>query len=453
MNTPVHATPTPSATSDVSTTVTGEIEAFLQDALARLAPDPGEDRRRGPGRPRILPALVLWAGLLICILRGSSEQRAIWRLLSLGQLWSYPRVAITDEAVYRRLESGGTLPMERLFAQITQVLQPRLAPYADHTLAPFAAEVVALDECTLDPVARLLPALRDLPPGDRGLLPGKLAGLFDLRRQQWLTIQQRPETQQNEKVAARDLIDALPVGSLILADLGYFGFAWFDDLTARHYHFVSRLRAKTSFVVQHVFYRDGETFDGIVFLGAYRADRAAHAVRLVQFRVGRTLFQYITNVLDPAVLTIRDIATLYARRWDIELAVLLVKQHLKLHLLWSSKTVVVQQQVWAVLIIAQILQALRLEIAGRAGVSPFDVSMALLVQYAPQCAAHGQDVLETFVTLGRDLGFIRPSRRTTIHAPDIPRGWLAPLPPDLPLVRTPRYANRKCTSRQTSRSN
>jgi hypothetical protein len=27
-----------------------------------------------------------------------------------------------------------------------------------------------------------------------------------------------------------------------------------------------------------------ETFDGLVFLGAYRADRAKHAVRLVIFR-------------------------------------------------------------------------------------------------------------------------------------------------------------------------
>ena len=38
-----------------------------------------------------------------------------------------------------------------------------------------------------------------------------------------------------------------------------------------------------------------------------------------------------------------------------------------------------ESTVWAVLIIAQILQALRVESAGRAGVDPFEVSMALLV--------------------------------------------------------------------------
>ena len=66
-----------------------------------------------------------------------------------------------------------------------------------------------------------------------------------------------------------------------------------------------------------------------------------------------------------------------------------VKEHLNRHLLWSAKPVVIMQQVWAVLIIAQILQALRLEIAWRAGVDPFEVSIALLVEYAPPVCCRG----------------------------------------------------------------
>ena len=75
--------------------------------------------------------------------------------------------------------------MAQLFADLTALLLPRLDGPADRTLAPFAAEVFAIDETTLDPVARTLPALRGLPPGDDRLLPGKLAGLFDVRRQLW----------------------------------------------------------------------------------------------------------------------------------------------------------------------------------------------------------------------------------------------------------------------------
>ena len=60
----------------------------------------------------------------------------------------------------------------------------------------------------------------------------------------------------------------------------------------------------------HTYYEDGDTFDGIIYLGAYRADRAKHAVRLVTYRKGRTLYRYITNVLSPHEFTLQDIAIL-----------------------------------------------------------------------------------------------------------------------------------------------
>jgi hypothetical protein len=427
--------------------VVGDIETFLQDAIRQLEPDPAEPR---PGRPRILPSLCLWAGLLVCVLRGFSSQLALWRLLSQEQLWFYPRFPVSDQAVYNRLARAGTAPLEQVFRQFTTLLAERLAPYAATTLAPFASEVVVLDETTLDPVARTLPALRSIPPGDHRLLPGVLAGVFDVRRQLWRRLEHRADVQQNEKVVARALIRDLPAGSLILADLGYFGFQWFDDLTDQGYYWLSRLRAKTSYTVLHTSYQQGETLDAIIWLGTYRADRAKHAVRLVQFRHQGALHRYITNVDDPLILPIREIARLYARRWDIELAVKLVKTHLGLHLLWSAKAVVILQQVWAVLIIAQILQALRLEIAGRAGVDPFDVSLPLLIEYLPRRAYGGHDPVAFVVERGRAMGIIRPSRRTIIQAPEVDPNELVPLPPELVLVREPRYAQRKCGSRKTS---
>ena len=124
-------------------------------------------------------------------------------------------------------------------------------------------------------------------------------------------------------------------------------------------------------------------------------------------------------------------AEVYARRWDIEMALKLVKQHLKLRLLWSAKQVVILQQIWATLIISQVLQALRLEIAHKAGVDTFEVSIGLLVQYAPQYAYEGRDPVKIFVERGRELGFIRPSRRTRIHAPSIPDEAILPAPPAL----------------------
>lgn len=423
-----------------------EIEAFLCATIAELTPDEPAPGARGPGRPRVLPALYLWAGLLVCVLRGFGSHLALWRLLTGGGFWRFPRVAIADQALYHRLARDGTGPLERLFQQVSAVLADRPAPSAV-ALAPFAAGVYALDQMTLDQVARLLPALRAAPAGAAAWLPGALAGVFDLRRQQWARVQYVADPEQNEKVVAREVVAGLPAGSLLLADLGYFGFQWFDDLTDAAYGWVSRLRAKASYTLIHAYYQRGDTLDAVVWLGAHRADRAKHAVRVVQFRRGGTLYRYATNVLDPAVLPVAEIARLYARRWAIELAFKLVKTHLGLHLLWGAKPVVVLQQVWAVFTIAQVLQALRLEIAGRAGVDPYEVSLPLLVEYLPFLAARGLDPVTVFVEQGRALRFIRPASRTSIVAPTLPPEECVPLPPALVLTRTPRYAQRKCGPR------
>ena len=90
--------------------------------------------------------------------------------------------------------------------------------------------------------------LRDVPPGDARLLPGKLAGVFDVRRQLWRRLEYVVDPHQNQKVLARELVAELPRHSLLLFDLGYFAFPWFDDLTDDGVLWVSRLRDKTSTV-------------------------------------------------------------------------------------------------------------------------------------------------------------------------------------------------------------
>ena len=224
-------------------------------------------------------------------------------------------------------------------------------------------------------------------------------------------------------------------------DLGFFSFEWFDQLTSEGYFWLSRLRQKTSYEVLHTFYRDGETFDGLVWLGAYRADRARYAVRLVTFRVGEVQYQYLPNVARRTLLSLHDIAVVSAGRWDIELAFKLIKRELDLHMFWSGKLGVVLQQVWAVLLISQILHAIQLEIAGRAGVDPFDVSLTLVIEYLP--GWNDVDFIQLAVERGREAGFIRPSRRIRIKTPPVELSAYSPPPPDLVVVRPPRYAHRR----------
>jgi IS4 transposase len=419
------------------------IEAVLKELIPGLVPVP----RSGRGRPAVLPAALLWAGMLVCILRHDASQRAIWRLLSAHGLWDYPRLAISDDAVYQRLARSGPEMMATLCGEITDLLHATSA--GDLTLAPFATEVIALDETTLDQVPRSRSALRAIPRGDDRLMPGKISATFDLRRQLFRRIRLGTDYRENEKVAAREMLDDLPEGSLILADLGYFSFPWFDALTDAGHHWVARLRGKTTYTVEHVHWERGGNRDALIWLGAYRADKAKHLVRLVEVRHGRTTRAYLTNVTDPFVLPMADVVRLYARRWDIELAIKTLKTDLGLSVLWSAKWPVIQTQIWAVLLIAQIAFHLRFLIAAKAGVDLFDVSLALLLKELPHFAARGEDPVTAIAGLGAAGGFIRKSRRIVYELPEPDQ--IIPPPPHLVRERTPRYAGRKCGQNSSNR--
>lgn len=429
----------------MSATVDGRlsaIETVLADLIPRLVPAP----RPGRGRPAILPTALLWAGMLVCILRHDGSQRAIWRLLTVHGLWGAPRLAISDDAVYRRIARTGPATMGTLFHAATELLTG--SEPGDLRLAPFATEVVALDETTLDPVARRA-GFRGLARGDDRLIPGKISALLDVRRQLFRRIQLGDDWRENEKVPAPDMVADLPVGSLILTDLGYFSFPWYDALTDAKHHWIARLREKTSTTVAHVFWaRDGHR-DTLVWLGAHRSDKARHLVRLIEIRHGQTTRRYLTNVTDPADLSLAEVVRLYARRWDIELAFKTLKTDLGLAVLWSGKAPVIQTQVWAVLLIAQIAFHLRFLIAKRAGVDLFDVSLVLLLKDLPRFADRGEDPVAVIARLGTYGGFLRPSRRIVYDLPEPEE--IIPPPPDLVREREPRYAGRRCGPGGTDR--
>ncbi len=272
-----------------------QIESFLQtvmDGLMRSHDQQAAAEQSGKvGRPVILTSLSLWMAVLVAVLRGLKSQRAIWRLLAAGGWWNQPSYDIEDQAVYKRLEQGW-MPLAHLFERVSlllaQWLQPALQAYHQQhaTLAAFASEVVALDEMHLDQVSRRLPIFRHLKRGDAQLLPGKLVALFDVRLQQWRAIDYIAQAKQNGMQEARALLGSVKQGALVLADLGYFCFQWFDELTDLGYSWISRVKENTSVVVLHTYYEAGETFDRLVWLGAWNI-KGKYAVRQVQFLKAR----------------------------------------------------------------------------------------------------------------------------------------------------------------------
>jgi hypothetical protein len=129
-------------------------------------------------------------------------------------------------------------------------------------------------------------------------------------------------------------------------------------------------------------------------------------------------------------------------RFDIELAFRLLKDYLNLRFLWSAKAEVISVQIWATVILAQMLHALQIRVAVQAGVRTFDVSLELLLRHLPDFMRQGGDLLSRIQEGASPLGIIRPSTRKRMQAPLIEREDIIPPPPDLVWIRPPRYAHK-----------
>jgi len=224
-------------------------------------------------------------------------------------------------------------------------------------------------------------------------------------------------------------------------------FAWFDELTTAGFFWISRQIASPSFPVEHILLSQDGLFDAIVWMGASSSNQARYAVRLIRYRYQGQWHSYLTNVLNPLTLPATEVVRLYARRWDIELAFRLLKDHLQLNLLWSAKWEVIGAQIWACLTLAQLFHALQMKAAEQEGVDPFDVSLHLLVRHVPRWLAHGLSPLEQIQRHGRAMGLIRPSTRRLPQLPEVSWQDICWPPPDLLLERPPRYSHRPAGNR------
>lgn len=417
------------------------IPFFEPLVLAAMPADPPRVKSGHRGAPQKLSWGHLWFRLIFGVLAGMHSYQDLQRDLAEHPLGPFPALHVSDDALRKRLMQAGLLPLQDLLARLSERLGRLLSTHCPATLASFAQSVLALDETTWDAVQRHLPALRGLPKGHGSLLPGKLAARFNLRTQLFEFVQFRDNPLGNCKLDVCSLLDGLTPGALLLFDLGYFSFAFLDYLSEVGDWFISRMREDVQYQIAHTFYRHEGTLDALVWLGGLgrNGSRTGRLVRLVRFWDGKQVRTYLTNQTDPRLLPLPDIARLYARRWDIELAFLTLKEHLDLHHWWSAIPVLRQQQALVVLIAAQLLHATRLLIAAEQGCDPFEVSLPLLAKYFPRLLLTRQHPIVWAKRHGQDLHLFRPSSRFQVIVPTPPlQDYVFP-PPDVRWTRLASY--------------
>lgn len=132
------------------------------------------------------------------------------------------------------------------------------------------------------------------------------------------------------------MLNLVTAKTLILLDRGFYHFLFLQQLINQEVHFITRLKAKASIKVLKIFSYDHSVKDQLIKLGTGRGGTPILALRLIEIKVGKTSYSYITSVLDPHILPPYVVADLYRRRWRIEEAFYSVKRLLGLSYLWTG---------------------------------------------------------------------------------------------------------------------
>lgn len=334
------------------------MEADLAELVSPVTYALADYYRRLGLRERILTLPVMVAMVLAMIWRQVPSVAELIRASAReGLLWA-PPIHVSQQAFDLRLRC---LPAG-LFGQVFRTILPTLVersrartrpqpPVVTRALRHFP-RLWIVDATTLEEVSKKVGILQGVP---QTVLGGKLLAVLDLPSKLPIHLWLDPDSNANEKSFLEQVKTVLTEGTLLILDRGFYAFPFFDWLTEHRLASVTRARSLTAFTVQRVLLSTPQVRDQIITLGQYRSNPCRHPVRLVEVFVNGAWRSYLTNVLDPAVLPAADVVDLYARRWKIEDAFLLVKRLLGLAYLWNGAFNAIQLQVWATWLLYAVL--------------------------------------------------------------------------------------------------
>ncbi|MBP0017989.1 MAG: IS4 family transposase [Cyanobacteria bacterium SBLK] len=367
-------------------------------------------------RERLLTLPVMVALVVSLVYRkipGLSE--AVRVLQEEGLLWVKP-LKVSKQAVSKRLIN---FPTEIFAVLLKRVLEKRkeiateipLEKHWETVREKFSALWIA-DGSTLEQLRKRL----KIAPKESGELAGKMMVIVEALTQVPVTMWYEENPRCNDKIWCQELLEALPQSGLLIFDLGFFCFGWFDQFTQENKFFLTRMRAKTAYQSQRVLSSGTYYRDEIIHLGKYRSNPCHHPVRLVSVLWGKTWYYYLTNVLDDEQLSPQEVCDLYRRRWKIEEAFSLTKRLLGLAYLWVGHANGVQIQILATLIFYTILNQLvgSVAIALRQPKEKISVEMVFRsLYYVAKAALRGEnpDVVPYLAERAKLFGLVKAERK------------------------------------------
>jgi hypothetical protein len=267
-----------------------EVERRLMDVLSPslLAPrqlerhDPRQPQRLIRMRQRLLTRPVMVALIVSLVWRRVPSVAEVQNILTREGLLGMAPLQVSPQAITKRLDVLPAAVLGQLFTEVCKRLQAQPLPPLPH---PRWAAVWArfpvlamVDGSTLEALRNTTQILRQR----EGLvLAGKMMVMVAAFSHRPLWQLDTEDALAHDKRFAAEILAALPVGGLVVCDLGFFSFLWFDDLTDQQKYLVTRRREKTAYRTVQVLSQGQLSRDEIIQVGQYRSNPCQHPLRMV----------------------------------------------------------------------------------------------------------------------------------------------------------------------------
>ncbi|GAC1524644.1 MAG: hypothetical protein NVS2B16_33210 [Chloroflexota bacterium] len=338
------------------------IDPIIADHLTQLVQPATyavmEQYRRLGLRERVLTLPVMVSLVLTLIWRQVPAVSDLVRLAARQRLLWTPPFTVSQQAFSLRLRCMPASLLASVAQQVFGQLATRAAarrrpqiPVITRAHRHFAHLWIA-DASNLEALFKKVGALREEQGSVHG---GKLLALLDLASKLPVHLVWDARTSKNERHLLERVKGRIPPSTLLLLDRGFYGFVLFDWLTDHAISFITRTRTDATYQDIQVLETSDTVRDRLIGFGVFRSNPCHHPVRLVEIKVGTTWYQYLTNVLDPAILPPQDVAALYGQRWRIEEAFALIKRLLGLSYLWTGAANGIALQLWGTVLLYAVL--------------------------------------------------------------------------------------------------
>ena len=310
-------------------------------------------------RARILTLPLMVAAVLTLIWRQVPSVCELARLLNREDLLWAKATKVSRQALAQRFLEFPADLLERVLQDILPQLKQRWQQRTSrpvpealvHALSHFE-HLWTADGSTLEALFRKLDSLSEVP---KGQLAGKICTVIDVTSRLPVKIWFHENPQASDCNFLEDLLNLAAAKTLLILDRGFYDFLFFAQLIAQQVDFITRLKSNAAMEVVQVLSESYRLRERLISLGTDEKGNPLLKLRLIEIRVGKVWYSYLTSVLNPEVLPPYVVADLYRRRWRIEEAFYLVKRLLGLSYLWTGSINGVKLQVWATWLVYAVL--------------------------------------------------------------------------------------------------